>query len=224
MAYTEHVHHIHCLFVIPYDKISKTIYKTKMALLGYARVSTSHQKLIVQINELKKAGVREDRIFTDIMSGSTDRREGLQRLLNRAEKDDTIICTKMDRLGRNTADMIHIVDTCYKNGIFLRFLENGLSTEGIMGKMVVQILAAVAEAERARILERTNEGRAAAMESGVKFGRKPHPKTMMALSLIEKGFTSKIIKEKAGISRSTYFRLKRKVIRNTENERGGCFL
>ncbi|HAG7496597.1 TPA: hypothetical protein HGS91_20110 [Escherichia coli] len=55
-----------------------------------------------QISELKNAGVREDRIFTDIMTGATDEREGLQRLLARAEKDDVIICTKMDRLGRNT--------------------------------------------------------------------------------------------------------------------------
>lgn len=67
----------------------------------------------------------------------------------------------MDRLGRNTADMINIVDTCYKKGIAIRFIENGLSPEGTMGKMVIQILAAVAEAERERILERTNEGRIA---------------------------------------------------------------
>lgn len=57
-----------------------------MALLGYARVSTSHQKLTAQITELKSVGVRDDRIFTDMMSGATDEREGLQRLLARAEK------------------------------------------------------------------------------------------------------------------------------------------
>ncbi|HHD0738023.1 TPA: recombinase family protein, partial [Klebsiella pneumoniae] len=96
-----------------------------MALLGYARVSTSHQKLTSQITELKTAGVRDDRVFTDMMSGATDERAGLQRLLARAEKDDIILCTKMDRLGRNTADMIRIVDTCYKKGIAIRFLENG---------------------------------------------------------------------------------------------------
>nr|WP_249543707.1 recombinase family protein [Escherichia coli] len=80
--------------------------------------------------------MRDDRIFTDMMSGATDGREGLQRLLAHAEKDDIILCTKMDRLGHNTADMITIVDTCYKKGIAIRFLENGLSTEGTMGKMV----------------------------------------------------------------------------------------
>ncbi|CRY69773.1 putative resolvase [Yersinia pekkanenii] len=97
-------------------------------------------------------------IVFDIISLFATVPEGLQRLLSRAEKDDVIICTKMDRLGRNTADMIHIVDACYKKGIAIRFLENGLSTEGTMGKMVIQILAAVAEAERERILERTNDG------------------------------------------------------------------
>ncbi|AGF75401.1 recombinase family protein [Bartonella vinsonii] len=183
-----------------------------MALLGYARVSTNQQKLALQITELKKAGVREDRIFTDIRTGSTDKREGLQHLLWRAERDDTILCTKMDRLGRNTADMISIVDSCYKKGVFIRFLENGLSTEGTMGKMVIQILAAVAEAERARILERTNEGRNAAMKAGiVKFGRKPHPKTELIKSLIKQGVSFKIIKEKTDVSRSTYFRLKRQL-------------
>lgn len=180
-----------------------------MALLGYARVSTSHQKLTAQISELKVAGVRDDRIFTDMMSGATDEREGLQRLLARAEKDDIILCTKMDRLGRNTADMINIVDTCYKKGIAIRFLENGLSTEGTMGKMLIQILAAVAEAERERILERTNEGRIAAMASGVKFGRKQHRQSDMVRELITQDAPEKTILEKTGVSRATFYRLKK---------------
>lgn len=187
-----------------------------MALLGYARVSTSHQKLTHQISELKNAGVREDRIFTDMMTGATDEREGLQRLLARAEKDD-VICTKMDRLGRNTADMIRVVDGCYKKGIAIRFLENGLSTEGTMGKKVIQILAAVAEAERERILERTNDGRIAALAAGVKFGRKSHPRTPAALALILQGEALSSVTEKTGISRATYFRLKRKIKNDAKN-------
>lgn len=117
--------------------------------------------------EQRSAGVREDRIFTDMMIGAIDEREGLQHLLVCAEKGDVIICTKMDRLGRNTADMIRIVDGGYKKGIAIRFLENSLSTEGTMGKMVIQILAVVAEVERERILERTNDGRIAALAAGV---------------------------------------------------------
>ncbi|EOA3151518.1 recombinase family protein, partial [Escherichia coli] len=91
------------------------------------------------------------------------------------------------------------------------FLENGLSTEGTMGKMVIQILAAVAEAERERILERTNDGRIAALAAGVKFGRKKHPRTPTALELISQGESLGSVTEKTGISRSTYFRLKRTI-------------
>ncbi|WP_394804531.1 recombinase family protein [Raoultella planticola] len=69
-----------------------------MALLGYARVSTSHQKLTAQIMELKSSGVRDDRIFTDMMSGATDEREGLQRLLARAEKEALLQIVGGDKL------------------------------------------------------------------------------------------------------------------------------
>ncbi len=181
-----------------------------MALLGYARVSTNQQKLNTQIETLKKEGVREDRIFTDKASGANDDRIGLKRLLGRAEKDDTIICTCMDRLGRNTSDMLKIIDDCYQNGVHIKFLDNSLSTEGAMGKMVIQILAAVAEAERSRILERTNEGREAAMNDGVKFGRKPHANTDMAKKMIGEGLTANDVMMRTSVSRSTYFRLKKK--------------
>lgn len=116
----------------------------------------------------------------------------------------------MDRLDRNTADMIHILDACYKKGIAIRFLENGLSMEGTMGKMVIHILSNVTEAERERILERTNDGRAIAMASGVRFGRKPHHSTFLALNLIRLGQSLKVVKEKTGISRATYFQLKKR--------------
>jgi DNA invertase Pin-like site-specific DNA recombinase len=118
----------------------------------------NQQKLYLQMSGLKDTGVREDRIFTDMMTGSSNSRDSLQNQLARAEKDGTIITNKMDRMGRNTADMLNIADRCYKKWITIKFLENGLSTEGTMGKMIIQILAAVAEAERERILERTNDG------------------------------------------------------------------
>lgn len=73
-------------------------------------------------------------MFTDMMSGATDEREGLQRLLARAEKDDIILCTKMDRLGRNTADMIRIVDTCYKKASLFAFLRTALVLKALWEK------------------------------------------------------------------------------------------
>ncbi|MDA5496268.1 resolvase [Yersinia aleksiciae] len=75
--------------------------------------------------------------------------------------------------------------------------------------MVIQILAAVAEAERERILERTNDGRIVAMELGVKFGRKPHSKSAFFWQLINQNQSEKIALEITRASRATYFRLKK---------------
>ena len=76
-----------------------------------------------------------------------------------------------DRLGRDTADIIRLIQEFDQNGVAVRFLDDGITTEGTMGRMVVTILSAVAQAERERILERTNEGRLEAKANGVRFGR-----------------------------------------------------
>ncbi|MCA6914395.1 MULTISPECIES: hypothetical protein [Enterobacterales] len=74
--------------------------------------------------------------------------------------------------------------------------------------MVIQLLAAIAEAERERRVERTNNGKVVAMAAGVKFGRKPHQSSGMALELIHFDILIKVMMGKTGISRATYFRLK----------------
>ena len=147
-----------------------------MRKLGYARVSTNQQDLKTQIDKLVNAGVEHhpDFLFTDKASGKNDDREGLQRLLTKLSKGDHLIVTKLDRLGRNTSDMIKIIEDLDARGITIEFIDDSLNTKGTMGKMVITILAAVAQAERSRILERTNEGREKAKEEGkIKFGRKP---------------------------------------------------
>jgi DNA invertase Pin-like site-specific DNA recombinase len=181
-----------------------------MALLGYARVSTNQQDLTNQINRLVGEGVKNspDFLFTDKASGKTDDRDGLQLLLTKAREDDTILVTKLDRLGRNTSDMISIIDTLHSRGISVRFLDDGISTEGSMGKMVVTILAAVAQAERERILERTHEGRRAAIDKGVKMGRKPsiNPSVRRRVcSLANEGVPKTEIAKLVGISRQSVY-------------------
>ena len=126
-------------------------------LFGYARVSTSQQSLDIQIKALKEAGVKSSRIFTDKISGATAERSGLELLILKVEKGDSILVAKLDRLGRDTADMIFLIKAFDNMGVTVRFMDDGISTEGTMGKMVITILSAVAEAERCRILERTNE-------------------------------------------------------------------
>jgi len=178
-----------------------------MRLFGYARVSTHQQSLDIQIKSLKDAGVGASRIFTDKASGSNDDRGGLRTLRVKVEEGDVILVTKLDRLGRDTADMIALIKEFDGMGVCIRFLDDGISTEGAAGKMVVTILSAVAQAERQRILERTNEGRMEAKAKGVKFGRKRTIDRKKILALHENGMGATGIAKQMGIGRSTVYKL-----------------
>lgn len=178
-----------------------------MRLFGYARVSTSQQSLDIQIKALKEAGVQKTRIFTDKSSGADIHRAGLQLLKVKVEGGDVILVQKLDRLGRDTADMIGLIKEFDQMGVAIRFLDDGISTEGTMGKMVVTILSAVAQAERHRILERTNEGRIAAQAKGVKFGRKRSIDRDKVRVLAQKGFGATEIAKQMGIGRSTIYKV-----------------
>jgi DNA invertase Pin-like site-specific DNA recombinase len=178
-----------------------------MRTFGYARVSTSQQSLDIQVKALMDAGVEEHRIFTDKATGSNTDRDGLDTLKIKVEKGDTIMVKKLDRLGRDTADMVTLVKAFNHMGVVVKFMDDGISTEGAMGKMVVTILAAVAEAERARILERTNEGRIEAKAQGVKFGRKRTIDRKKILELHRDGLGATTIAKQMGIGRSTVYKL-----------------
>ncbi|WP_075687129.1 recombinase family protein, partial [Serratia marcescens] len=107
----------------------------------------------------KEAGVKANRIFTDKASGNSTDRDGIDLLRRKVEDGDVILGKKLDRLCRDTADMIQLIKECDSQGVAVRFIDDGICTDGDVGKMVVTILSAVAQAERRRILERTNEGR-----------------------------------------------------------------
>lgn len=178
-----------------------------MRLFGYARVSTSQQSLDIQINSLMAEGVECSRIFSDKITGSHVNRDGLSLLRLKVEKDDVILVTKLDRLGRDTADMIQLIKEFDAMGVAIRFLDDGFSTEGIMGRMIVTILSAVAQAERQRILERTNEGRLDAKARGVTFGRKPSVDRKRVLALHEKGVGATDIARQMNMGRSTVYKI-----------------
>lgn len=158
-----------------------------MRLFGYARVSTHQQSLEIQIDALKAEGIEQHRIITDKATGKHTDRAGLRSLFMKLEKGDVLLVKKLDRLGRDTADMIDLIKQFDEMGVSVRFLDDGLSTEGSMGRMVITILAAVAQAERERIMERTNEGRAAAKAKGVKFGKKRSIDRERVVELFTKG-------------------------------------
>ena len=178
-----------------------------MRLFGYARVSTSQQSLDNQIKALQAEGIEAHRIFSDKVSGRGLDRPGLGLLQLKAEKGDVILIKKLDRLGRDTADMIQLIKEFDKNEVAIRFLDDGISTEGTMGKMVVTILSAVAQAERERILERTNEGRLEARAKGVRFGRKPRINSGHVVTLRGEGLGATEIAKQMKIGRSTVYKI-----------------
>lgn len=179
-----------------------------MRLFGYGRVSTSQQSLGIQIAALKAEGVEEHRIFTDKATGSNTDRSGLDAIRAKVEQGDVIVIKKLDRLGRDTADMIALINEFDSIGVKIRFIENGLSTEGTEGKLIITILTAVAQAERERIMERTNEGREAAQANGVKFGRKASIDRAQFVDLINAGMGATEIAKEMDISRSAVYKLK----------------
>ena len=172
-----------------------------MRLFGYARVSTSQQSLDIQIKGLKEAGVKASRIFTDKASGSSTDRKGLDLLRMKVEEGDVILVKKLDRLGRDTADMIQLIKEFDAQGVAVRFIDDGISTDGEMGKMVV------AQAERRRILERTNEGRQEARLKGIRFGRKRIIDRNSVLALHQQGTGATDIARRLSIARSTVYKI-----------------
>jgi len=178
-----------------------------MRLFGYARVSTNQQSLDIQFNALKNAGVTPARIFSDKVSGGQSDREGLNLLRVKIEKGGVILVKKLDRLGRDTADMINLIKEFDNLGVAVRFLDDGISTEGPMGQMIVTILSAVAQAERHRILERTNEGRVEAKIKGIKFGRKRIIDRDHVLALKQSGIGASAIARELNIGRSAVYKI-----------------
>ena len=187
-----------------------------MRLFGYARVSTSRQALDSQVRALQAAGVKQQRIFTDQVSGRSLDRPGLNTLQIKVENGDVILVRKLDRLGRDTADMIRLIQEFDQNGVAVRFLDDGITTEGTMGRMVVTILSAVAQAERERILERTNEGRLEAKANGVKFGRPSRINSDHVLALRGEGLGATEIARQMKIGRSTVYKILHKDARRRE--------
>ena len=178
-----------------------------MRKFGYARVSTSQQSLDAQKKALTDEGVRPSRIFSDIGSRANLDREGLNLLKIKVEEGDLVFVTRLDRLGSDTAEMIKLIKKFSAMGVYIRFIKEGLSTEGTMGKLVVTILSAVADAERERILERTNEGRLDAQAKGIKFGRKRRIDRTKVVQMKSEGMGASEIANQLKIARSTVYKI-----------------
>lgn len=179
--------------------------------IGYARVSTTGQDYDTQLTKLKAEGCEE--VFTEKQSGKqADNREQLQACIKFARKGDVMIVTKLDRLARSMGDLWQIVRELDAKGVGFKVLDQaGMDTTTPTGKLMFNILGSIAEFERDLINARTAEGRQAAKDKGVKFGRKEklNPEQVEALRAdVKAGILSmQAIAEKHGITRKTVYRL-----------------
>ncbi len=144
-----------------------------MRFLGYTRVSTTGQDPQLQIDSLLSIGVQKRDIFADVMSGSkaAASRPGMQRLLEYAEPGDTVVVWRVDRLGRSLIDVLNTVNGLRDAGINVRSISDGIDPATSTGRLMLNMLATLAEYERELIVERVNAGIAVAREAGTRFGR-----------------------------------------------------
>lgn len=178
---------------------------------GYVRVSTKSQSTDTQYETMIKHGVEPEEIYQDKLSGKDTNRPGLELVLVKLDRGDELLVTKTDRLGRNTLDMLQIIEELKNRGVIVTLIDQGLSTGGRDGMLTIRLLAVIAQDERERILERTSEGRAHALANGVKFGRKQHKSTDAAVAMIDAGASAAKVAKATGISEATYYRLKAKL-------------
>ncbi|MET1086239.1 MAG: recombinase family protein [Arthrobacter sp.] len=185
-----------------------------MKQLGYTRVSTSSQDAQLQLDALVAAGVQKRDVFADVTSGSKTaiERPGIKRLLEYAEEGDPVVVWRVDRLGRSLIDVLNTASLLRDRGVHLRSIADGIDPATSTGRMMLNMLATLAEYERDLIVERVNAGIATARQNGTRFGRPVSDPDVIADKLAiardarAKGRTAEEAARLVGWSRATLYR------------------
>lgn len=178
--------------------------------IGYARVSTADQNLDNQILALEAFGC--EKIFKEKLSGkSAENREQLQLSLEFVRQGDVLVITKLDRMARSVLDLNIIAKRLLDKQVDLKVLTQDIDTTTIYGKLVFNVLGAVAQFERELINERAKDGIIKAKLRGVKFGRARKVDDELAATILSElpswvGSKS-MLADKHGISRATLYRI-----------------
>ena len=181
---------------------------------AYARVSTFEQNPENQLKEIKTAGflIENHRIVKEVVSGSLpiSRRKQFARLLDKMEKGDVLVVTKLDRLGRDAIDVSQTVAKLEGMGIKVHCLAlGGVDLTSSAGKMTMSVINAVAQFGRDLLIERTQSGLERAKSNGKTLGRPKvlnEEQTQQALQMLENGTAVAVIARIFNISRQTIMR------------------
>lgn len=175
--------------------------------VGYARVSTGDQTLDAQIDALKGAGC--DAVYSDVISGSTTERSGLDKALSALREGDTLVVARLDRLGRSMPHLVSTVHQLAECGVGFRSLAESIDTASAAGRLVLHVFASLADFERDLIRERTRAALAAKKRRGERVGRRPvlSPSRLgAARELIEAGHGVAHVSRILKVGRSTLYR------------------
>jgi len=181
----------------------------------YARVSTAGQTTDNQLVEAQTAGfgILTRHTIAETISGSVPAgdRPGFSKLLDKLDEGDTLVVTKLDRLGRNTTDVLGTVERLAAMGVHVHCLAlKGVDLTSASGRLHMTVLAAVAQFERDLLIERTHAGLARARSEGKKLGRResltPAQKEVIRARLAE-GVSARGLAKEYAVSHPTILKL-----------------
>jgi len=176
-----------------------------MALVGYARVSSVGQSLDVQLDKLNHC----DKIYQEKKSGTSDKRPQLKACLEYVREGDTLVVTRLDRLARSTLHLAQIADELKRKKVNLQVLDQNIDTSDATGRLLFNMLGAIAQFETEIRAERQMDGIQKARERGVRFGRKKSLTETQVAELKkrrEEGVLIKMLMKDYGISKATVYR------------------
>jgi len=177
-----------------------------MARIGYARVSSIDQDLEIQTAKLKAEGCQIIR-SEKISGGSREGRLELETVIQFLRPGDELMVTRLDRLGRDTRDVLNLIHECEQRQAFVTVLDPHVSTRGEMGHVVLTVLGMVAQMERRFIKERQREGIAKAKTEGRYQGGKRRFDREKVRALRAAGMGPSEIATKVGCSRMQVYRM-----------------
>lgn len=175
-------------------------------LVGYARVSSGAQSLDVQLAALNEAAC--EKVFAEKQSGTgTGKRQALQDAIEFVREGDTLVVTRLDRLARSAADLHTIVSQLSRKGVAFKCLQQSdVNTTSSTGKLLLGMLAAIAEFETDIRKERQREGIERAKAAGVYKGRKKSVDAAAVRKLHDEGIAPTAIAKQLGIGRASVYR------------------
>jgi len=162
-----------------------------MTIVGYARVSSIGQSLDVQLDKLKRC----DKIFQEKKSGASDNRDRLKACLEYIREGDTLAITRLDRLARSTLHLCKIADELQRKDVNLHVLDQNINTNDATGRLLFNMLGAIAQFETEIRAERQMDGIQKAKAKGVKFGREKKLTEEEQKKLIKKRGKGELIKD-----------------------------